>query len=230
LGAFACLGWGSLIWEPGDLPISHEWREDGPKLPLEFARKSKDGRMTLVVCKQGTLCPTLWNTLSSPSLDEARAALARREDLPSIKNAAFWTGSGSSGHHGAEFVGAWAMDLASRVLYGLVFLQNHQSRIRTTIIRQLRMSSRTLAVSGEILHVEPKSTFVEHQTRLRLHTELALSKSSVGTDLAIGDFQAKVSSEEAEGRIGWQDQYPQRRVHPKSPDVWVDFLPQCSSA
>ncbi|KPQ27481.1 MAG: hypothetical protein HLUCCO06_17430 [Halomonas sp. HL-93] len=111
LGAFACLGWGSLIWEPGDLPISHEWREDGPKLPLEFARKSKDGRMTLVVCKQGTLCPTLWNTLSSPSLDEARAALARREDLPSIKNAAFWTGSGSSGHHGAEFVGAWANGL-----------------------------------------------------------------------------------------------------------------------
>lgn len=105
---FACLGWGSLIWEPGGLPISHEWHGDGPSLPLEFARKSNDGRMTLVVCKQGTLCPTLWNTLSSTSLDEAREALAEREGLPSTKNAAFWTGSGSSGHHGAELVGAWA--------------------------------------------------------------------------------------------------------------------------
>ena len=105
---FACLGWGSLIWEPGNLPISHEWREDGPKLPLEFARKSTDGRMTLVVCKQGTFCPTLWSTLSSTSLEEAREALARREGLPSTRNAAFWTGSGASGHHSAEIVGAWA--------------------------------------------------------------------------------------------------------------------------
>lgn len=108
LGGFACLGWGSLIWEPGDLPTSHEWREDGPSLPLEFARKSLDGRMTLVVCKQGTVCPTLWNTLSSTSLEEAREALAMREDLPSTRHAAFWSRTGASDHHGAELVGAWA--------------------------------------------------------------------------------------------------------------------------
>ena len=108
LARFACLGWGSLIWEPGDLPISHEWREDGPKMPLEFARKSNDGRMTLVLCKHGTVCPTLWNTLSSTSLEEAREALAKREGLTSNRNAAFWTGSGASGHHGSELVEAWA--------------------------------------------------------------------------------------------------------------------------
>lgn len=111
LATFACLGWGSLIWEPGDLPISHEWRKDGPRLPLEFARKSNDGRMTLVVCKQGTVCPTLWSTLSSNSLEEAREALAKREGLPSNTNAAFWTGSGASGHHGTELVEAWAKKL-----------------------------------------------------------------------------------------------------------------------
>lgn len=107
-GKFACLGWGSLIWEPGDLPILHEWRKDGPNLPLEFARKSLDGRMTLVVCEQGTVCPTLWNSLSSTSLEEARKTLAMREGLPSTKNAAFWSGSGASQHHGTELVGAWA--------------------------------------------------------------------------------------------------------------------------
>jgi cation transport regulator ChaC len=108
LGNFACLGWGSLIWEPGDLPILHEWRKDGPNLPLEFARKSLDGRMTIVVCKQGTLCQTLWNTLSSTSLEEARKTLAKREGLPSSKNAAFWSDTGASEHHGTELVGAWA--------------------------------------------------------------------------------------------------------------------------
>lgn len=108
LDKFACLGWGSLIWEPGDLPILHEWRADGPDLPLEFARKSLDGRITLVVCEQGTLCPALWNTLSSTSLEEARKALAKREGLPSIKNAAFWSGSAASDHYGTELVGAWA--------------------------------------------------------------------------------------------------------------------------
>ena len=111
LPAFACLGWGSLIWEPGDLPTSHEWREDGPKLPLEFARKSNDGRMTLVVCEQGTECQTLWSTLSSTSVEEARGALAKREGLPSNKNAAFWTSSGTSGHLGAGLVEAWANKL-----------------------------------------------------------------------------------------------------------------------
>jgi len=108
LAKFACLGWGSLTWEPGDLPISHEWREDGPNLPLEFARKSQDGRMTLVVCRKGTVCPTLWNTLLSASLEQAREALALREGLPSNRNVAFWTGSGASDHYGAELISPWA--------------------------------------------------------------------------------------------------------------------------
>ena len=64
--------------------------------------------MTLVVCEHGTVCPTLWNTLSSTSLEEARKTLAVREGLPSTKNAAFWSDSGASKHHGTELVGAWA--------------------------------------------------------------------------------------------------------------------------
>jgi hypothetical protein len=95
----------------GDLPIAHEWREDGPKLPLEFARKSNDGRMTLVVCELGTVCPTLWSTLTSTALEEARGALAMREDLPSNRNAAFWTSAGASDHHATELVEAWANKL-----------------------------------------------------------------------------------------------------------------------
>jgi 1-acyl-sn-glycerol-3-phosphate acyltransferase len=49
----AVLGWGSLIWSPGNLKIDREWHEDGPFLPIEFARVSQDGRLTLVLFPTG---------------------------------------------------------------------------------------------------------------------------------------------------------------------------------
>lgn len=46
----ACLGWGSLIWNPGDLKIKTEdWFSGGPILPIEFVRISTDKRVTLVI-------------------------------------------------------------------------------------------------------------------------------------------------------------------------------------
>jgi hypothetical protein len=45
----AYLGWGSLIWNPGDLPITGGWLHGGPILPIEFSRISKDDRLTLVI-------------------------------------------------------------------------------------------------------------------------------------------------------------------------------------
>ena len=45
----AVLGWGSLIWNPGNLGIDGEWQLDGPTLPIEFSRKSANGRLTLVI-------------------------------------------------------------------------------------------------------------------------------------------------------------------------------------
>ena len=49
----AILGWGSLLWQPKDLQFDKEigWSENGPMLPIEFARISKDGRLTLVIVK-----------------------------------------------------------------------------------------------------------------------------------------------------------------------------------
>jgi hypothetical protein len=43
------LGWGSLIWDPRDLPREGMWQKEGPRLPVEFSRVSGDGRLTLVI-------------------------------------------------------------------------------------------------------------------------------------------------------------------------------------
>jgi hypothetical protein len=78
----ACLGWGSLVWNPADLPIAGGWRPDGPALPVEFTRQSKDGRMTLVITDGAMPQTVFWSELNARSPDEARKALGAREGVP----------------------------------------------------------------------------------------------------------------------------------------------------
>ena len=77
----AILGWGSLIWQPKELELDKEfgWKEDGPTLPIEFARISKDGRLTLVITENGTKVPVLYALSNYQNLDEAVLNLAVRE-------------------------------------------------------------------------------------------------------------------------------------------------------
>ena len=76
----ACLGWGSLIWNPGQLPVVGGWRLDGPNIRVEFVRKSRGDRLTLVLFDEaiGTV-PSLWAPLAVTDLDEAVNKLAERE-------------------------------------------------------------------------------------------------------------------------------------------------------
>lgn len=74
------LGWGSLIWDPRDLPHQEPWLDDGPKLPLEFSRISKDRRLTLVIdAVNGELCNTLYSYSPQILLADAARDLTRRE-------------------------------------------------------------------------------------------------------------------------------------------------------
>src|SRR5579864_4976898 len=76
----ACLGWGSLVWDPRELPVRGTWFADGPLLPIEFARKSKDGRLTLVlVPAYETSVRSLWTLFSVRTVADAREALRQRE-------------------------------------------------------------------------------------------------------------------------------------------------------
>ena len=76
------LGWGSLIWNPGQLKLHarHDWQEDGPHLPIEFARISRRDRLTLVRKKGSAPVPVLWHKMSSAmTLDDALESLRVRE-------------------------------------------------------------------------------------------------------------------------------------------------------
>ena len=75
----AVIAWGSLIWNLGMLDLRTPWHCDGPALPLEFARISRGGRLTLVLFPPGLTRPTYWAISSFKSLDVARANLADRE-------------------------------------------------------------------------------------------------------------------------------------------------------
>lgn len=111
----ACLGWGSLIWNPKSIPISGDWFDDGPNLPIEFARESADGRITLVLTNVDYQVRSLWAFLSSENLDDAKKALAAREGISdeNIKySIGFWDEkSGKSHGLCATEIGAWAEHL-----------------------------------------------------------------------------------------------------------------------
>lgn len=77
----ACLGWGSLIWKPGALPIRLPWSPDGPEAPIEFTRESAGERITLVIDGHPDVARlrVLWVEMTSTDLGEARNQLHSRE-------------------------------------------------------------------------------------------------------------------------------------------------------
>ncbi len=87
----AVIGWGSLIYDPGCLKIKLEkWEKDGPRLPIEFARKSDGNRITLVIYPphfehEDKWVTTYWNYLDVNTVDEARENLRQRERCLSLK-------------------------------------------------------------------------------------------------------------------------------------------------
>jgi len=105
-----CLGWGSLVWNPGVLPIRGKWFEDGPLLPIEFARRSRDGRITLVIVKDRPVVRTLWAILTSDNVQAAKKSLASREGIKDEnigKHIGFWTDGGSNGEC-VDIISEWA--------------------------------------------------------------------------------------------------------------------------
>ena len=90
------LGWGSLIWDPRNLRITGSWQNDGPFLPIEFARISEGGRLTLVLYPDVTDVQTLWAYADETDLHKAIENLRDREGT-SIQRIGFTSIADKSG-------------------------------------------------------------------------------------------------------------------------------------
>ena len=107
----ACIGWGSLIWDPRKLPTLDPWFNDGPLLPIEFARHSKGNRITLVIVPNSTHIRTLWALMAVDTLEDAKAELAIREGISTrfiSQSIGWWSKTGQSQHPHAHTIGMWA--------------------------------------------------------------------------------------------------------------------------
>lgn len=83
------LAWGSLVWDPRDLKTAAEFVANGPLLPVEFCRVSKDGRLTLAIDERfGDVCTSYSAPSALGDLDAAIENLRLREET-SARNVGF---------------------------------------------------------------------------------------------------------------------------------------------
>ncbi len=100
----ACLGWGSLIWEPRNLAVEGQWQTDGPKLPVEFTRVSGGERLTLVITEGAAPVTVLWSRMTVASLDDGIKNLSEREGA-SPAAIAFWSPDRDYGDSILNYIG-----------------------------------------------------------------------------------------------------------------------------
>lgn len=80
MSVIACLGWGSLIWNPAVLQTRGIWHDDGPMIRVEFLRKSDEGRrITLVLDEDAPPTRSLWTVMNTNEIDTAAENLRVRE-------------------------------------------------------------------------------------------------------------------------------------------------------
>jgi hypothetical protein len=84
-----CLGWGSLVWHPGELPVAGDWKVGGPALPIEFARVGDGGELATVITPGHPDSVVRWAELDESDLANARALLRRREAIVDEKDVGF---------------------------------------------------------------------------------------------------------------------------------------------
>lgn len=84
------LAWGSLVWNRGKLAIVGDFAPTGPRLPIEFCRVSRDGRLTLVIDETfGKPCVTYSALSAFDDLDAAIENLRVREGMPNTRGVGF---------------------------------------------------------------------------------------------------------------------------------------------
>jgi hypothetical protein len=84
------LAWGSLVWDRRMLAIVGDFAPTGPRLPIEFCRLSRDGRLTLVIDETfGKPCIAYSALSAFDDLDAAIENLRDREGMPNSNGVGF---------------------------------------------------------------------------------------------------------------------------------------------
>ena len=107
----ACLGWGSLIWDPRTLPVRKPWFQDGPMLPIEFTKHSSGDRITLVITPGAASVRSLWALMTQADIELAKKALAEREGIKEkhvSQSIGYYSMSSKSSGECVDTIGSWA--------------------------------------------------------------------------------------------------------------------------
>jgi hypothetical protein len=170
----ACLGWGSLIWDPRDLPVRRGWFNDGPVVPVEFSRKSSDGRVTLVIDVSATPLRVLWAQMVTVELDEAAKALCDREGVTNQK----WVGRWKRGEDAPKDIPglpAWAeaREVAAVVwtALGPNFTGEHKSSPVGDVISYLRSLQGSIRAHAK-RYIEQAPRQIDTDYRRKIEAEL----------------------------------------------------------
>jgi len=172
----AYLGWGSLIWDPQALPIQKCWFEDGPLLPIEFARHSGGDRITLVIVPGVRDVRSLWTPLIIPDLDTAKLKLAEREgikieDIP--RDIGYVSSTGSSNGQSAEVIRRWASYIGLEAVIWTNLPPRFQNEVRVPTIEEVlaflqTRPSETKQRAEEYIRRTPRQIDTEYRRRIEV--------------------------------------------------------------
>ncbi|MCO4794301.1 MAG: hypothetical protein KC493_11340 [Bacteriovoracaceae bacterium] len=172
----ACLGWGSLVWDPRELPFRGKWHIDGPSLPIEFARESMDGRITLVITEHSVTSNSLWSIMNVSSINDAKIALADREGISPkfINNSIGYWDKNSNSCHGlsSEEIKKWAENknldgvVWTNLKYGFRSSRGRMPEYIDVLEHLKALSGKSYSVAEEYVRNTPSQVKTEFRAKL----------------------------------------------------------------
>lgn len=170
----ACIGWGSLIWNPGSLKIQNKWFDDGPILPIEFTRISEDDRVTLIIDPEGTLVRTLWAFMTVTEIAIAKSSLQNRENVKNIDTIKSVSVYDTNSDQIVKEIKNWLeiVNIDAAVWTGLSYSKKTNNKRPTVddIIDHLRnkLDYNAKKVAEEYIRKAPKQIDTEYRRRIEM--------------------------------------------------------------
>lgn len=173
MATIACLGWGSLIWDPRERPIRSNCFEDGPLLRVEYLRQSKDNRITLVLHESALPVRSLWTLMDSDNLQRSKESLRKREGCK-INHIASWSRSENCPSNIAE-ISEWAagrgIDSVIRTGLPPKFLENETAPSVEDVISHLKALNGSARDNAE-RYIRRTPAQIDTAYRRRIEAEL----------------------------------------------------------